>query len=47
MVSVVLKQLLKHVHGSMGSLHLKTRMKKIIFEMTIQRMIKIKTMIGT
>jgi hypothetical protein len=33
-----LRNLLKHVHGSMGSLHLQTRVKKIIFMMMIIRM---------
>jgi hypothetical protein len=45
--SGVLRQLLEHVHGSAGSHHLKTRIKKIIFMTTIRRMIRIKMMIGT
>jgi hypothetical protein len=43
----VLRQLLEHVHGSTGSHHLKTRIKKIIFIMTNRRMIKSLTMIRT
>jgi hypothetical protein len=43
----VLRQLIKHVHGSMGSHHLKTRIKNIIFVMTNRRMISSLTMIGT
>jgi hypothetical protein len=39
--------LLKHVHGSADLHNLKTRIKKIIFMITIRRMTKIKTMIGT
>jgi hypothetical protein len=47
MVSGVLRQLLKHIHGSTGSHHLTTRIKKITSKMTIRRMIRIKTMIKT
>jgi hypothetical protein len=42
-----LKQILEHVHGSMGSHHLKTRIKKIIFMVTNRRMIRSLMMIGT
>jgi hypothetical protein len=34
MASVVLRQLLEHVHGSTGSQYLETRIKKITFRMT-------------
>jgi hypothetical protein len=37
MVPRVLRQLLEHIHGSTGSHHLKTRVKKIIFKMTIPK----------
>jgi hypothetical protein len=43
----VLRKLLEHVHGSMGSHHLKIRIKKIIFMMTNRRMIRSFTMIET
>jgi hypothetical protein len=42
-----LRQILEHVHGSMGSHHLKTRIKKIIFMVTNRRMIRSLMMIGT
>jgi hypothetical protein len=36
MAFVVLTNLLEHIHGSTGSHHLKTRIKRVIFKMTIE-----------
>jgi hypothetical protein len=47
MASRVLRDLLEHVNGFVGSHHLKTRIQKIIFMIMIRRMIRIKKMIGT
>jgi hypothetical protein len=41
MTTRVFGQLLVQVHGSMGSHHLETRIKKVIFRTTIRRKIKI------